>query len=215
MSLTPAFFAHARQQGDLLASAVLARDNLQLGPAFISQAAARRLKAGLRAVEAYLRRFLLLLALSLEAGLPRTVRTYIVRARAVRSGRPSPGFRVLTGERDVPEELREWGACFPALSPGSEPVQAAPLLARLAALRALLNAPNARARRLAFHLARRRPGLLLAPDHTDAHLPRRFGTEVSMLYAGLSPAILAASRARPPPLGACPRVGPRIRAVID
>ena len=211
MSLSPAFLARLQRHGLLLAADITARDDLQLRPAVLSRAAARRLKAGLRALEAYVRRLLLLLALQLETALPQADRPRNPRAPAPRQSARSCGLRVFAGEHDPPDNLRDWQGAIPAECPPHGGVQAAPLMARLTALKALIAAPDARARRLAFHLSRRRPGLLLASDAGNAQLPRRFGTEVSMLYAALAPAILAASRARPPPLGPAPRPGPRLR----
>ena len=102
-----------------------------------------------------------------------------------------------------PNPVRKWGL--------KGPVQAAPLLARLSALKALLDAPDARARRLAFHLARRRPGPIIPPCLNQPGVPRRYGTELSAIYDALAQAIWTAGRARPPPLGPAPKLGPRIR----
>ena len=197
-----------RAQGARLVARVVSRDDLQLAPATLRAAAARRVRQGLQALEAFLRRVLVLLALQLEPGLtpdnrPRHRR--MVRPRPRRAGR----FRVFIGEA-------AWPGFSEALShrrrARSQPVQAAPLLQRLADLQALLAAPQARARRLAWTLARRRPGWLLAPGRDDA-MPRRFGTEISMLYDSLAVAILKASQARPPPLGRVPDFPPRIRTL--
>jgi len=85
------------------------------------------------------------------------------------------------------------------------------LLARLAALKKLVDAPEARARRLAFHLARRRPGPVLAPVFAGRSRGQPFTTETSAVFEALPTAIIAASRSRPPPLGPRPRAGPRAR----
>ncbi len=199
-----------RRQGALLLARVWTRDDLHLGPALISQAAARRLKAGLRALEAYLRRVLFLLALSFEAGLSAANHPRIIYARAPRKASLVSRFRLFVGEQALPDS---WSDSWRGASsiPQKPLVFTAPYLARLRDLRGLLKAPEARARRLAWSLARRRPGLLLAPDAGDVLVPRRYGTEVSAHYASLGPAIIEASRARPPPLGAVPLAGPRIR----
>lgn len=203
---------HLRHQGLLLHAGVLTRDNAHLGPRVLSRAAAARLRQGLRRIEAWLRRVILLLALALEPGLkPRGGETVL----AARPRRPRFGqwrFRVLTGGAPPPGHAGFWPETAGAGAMGMRglPVAAMPLLARLAALKALIEAPEARARRLAWLLARRKPGLLLAPGKAS-DIPGHCGTEISSLYAALAPAIITASRARPPPLGRRPRPAPRIR----
>ncbi len=206
-------FETLRFHGLLLHGRVLARDHLQLVPDRISKAASARVRAGIRILESWLRRLLILMALALEPGL-----------------RPRPGEHVLTRDwreklskttkrshfqifRDAPE------ADFAALDdpwraraerpPG--PVPAKWLLQRLSALKALLDNPEPRARRLAWSLARHRPGVLLAPQ--GRAVPARWGTEPSALYSAMGFAISETSRARPPPLGPRPRAGPRIRRI--
>ncbi|MEO0549449.1 MAG: hypothetical protein AAFZ91_05975 [Pseudomonadota bacterium] len=120
-----------------------------------------------------------------------------------------PRFRIFTGERDCPDFsaiLDPWGERVRTAGP----VQTAPLVARLKALKTLLEAPTERAKRLAFHLARRRPGPLLAPGR-HADVPRRWGTELSMLYEGMAESIRKLSQARPPPLDPVAKPPPRIR----
>ncbi len=210
MDLTPSFFQHAAAQGGRLAAYVLSRDNLHLAPEMITRAAARRLGQGIRALEAYLRRLLILLALTLEPGLKPDQTERAVRYGS-RSKFRAKAFRIFTGEHDFPD-------LFHTQSPKSgadrmasaAPILASPLLQRLSQLKALIDAPQARARRLAFCLARRRSGLLFAPGLAHA-LPYRYGTEISMLYTGFAQAIQNLSRARPPPIGPVPRPPPRIR----
>ncbi|MEL6387759.1 MAG: hypothetical protein AAFR00_10435, partial [Pseudomonadota bacterium] len=86
-----------------------------------------------------------------------------------------------------------------------------PLLGRLAALKALVDAPARRARRLAFYLARRRPGLLLAPVYRGPASGRVLGRDPAAVFEGMAAAITERSRARPPPLGPAPHPGPRLR----
>jgi len=210
MSVDAGFLGLVRRQGALLVARVLSRDSLHLGPSLTSPAAARRLKAGLRALEAYLRRVLILLALQLEPGLPRDTRPRTIYARAPRKPAERPHFRLLTAQRDFTPFTASDANSTQSI-PQKSAILAAPYLTRLRTLKSLLDAPTARARRLAFHLARRRPGPILAPDAVGTNLPRRYGTEVSAIYAGLAQAILNASRTRPPPLGPMPREGPRIR----
>lgn len=212
MSDRPAFFELLCQQAGQLHARILSRDDMQLKPALISKAAARRLKAGLRALEAYLRRVLLLMALEMEPDLAAQNRASPIYLAASRSTRGRPGLILFRQTRDM--DRRPGPANCRDLPPnGQQLLPAAPLLARLAALRALIEAPWPRARRLAWTLARRRAGLVPAPGRGPGDVPARFGTQVSALYRAMGPAILAASRARPPPLGPKPRPPPRIRAI--
>ena len=215
MSLGPGFLDFAQRQGDLLLAKVTSRDNVHLSPVTFSKAAATRLKTGLRALQAYVRRLILLLALSLEPELDPNTRAQMPRQRNPDVS-SNPQVRIFTGEQDCPDFAGlgrdPWADHNPAKSHRGAPVLAAPLLARLSALKALLEAPTARAKRLAFHLARHRPGWLMPPGR-EAHVPRRFGTELSALYEGLAQAIISASKIRPPPLGPAPNPGPRIRAL--
>ncbi|MDJ0920777.1 MAG: hypothetical protein QNI84_06585 [Henriciella sp.] len=218
MTLTPGFFAFAQSQGDLLFGKVLARDGLNLAPASLTRAAARRARAGIRALEAYLRRVILLLALVLEPDLKADNKPVIPQDRPPNPTQKPQRFQIFTGEQDRPDftDLHDpWAdpsdrAWASHMNRGL-PVPTAPLLARLAQLQALLQAPEARARRLAYHLARRRPGLLTAPDFWRCPVRSRHGTELSALYTGMAAAIIQMSRIRPPPLGPRPRAGPRLR----
>ncbi|MEM9938590.1 MAG: hypothetical protein AAF768_07075 [Pseudomonadota bacterium] len=212
MSLGPNFLDFAQSQGDLLIARVVSRDDLQLAPVSLSKAAAARLKRGIRALEAYLRRVLLCLALAIEPDLEPDN-----RPRNPCACKPNlnqrPGFNVLGHPLDCPDlsHLVRGFWADPKPNPlRGEPVLAAPLVARLNALKTLLEAPAERAKRLAFFLARRRPGPLLAPGR-NADVPRRWGTELSMLYEGMVETIRKLSQARPPPLGPVPLMPPRIR----
>lgn len=213
MEPTPGYLEHALRLADRLRARILSRDGLNLGPPWLTRATAHRFRAGLHALEAFLRRVLLLLALHLEPGLrPRTAMWKPARQR--RDLDPAkapiaPGLRLFPGEYAGPQDWDFSCADRPARSPG--PYPSAPLFARLAMLGDLLTNPHGRARRLAFHLARRRPGLLLAPNPLMATSLRRFGTEISMQFDAMAVAMITAARARPPPLGPLPRAGPRIR----
>lgn len=205
------FDPYLRQAGALHAR-VLSRDDMQLAPRLISRAAARRLKSGLRALEAYLRRVLLLIALQMEPGLIPDETTPVAGPRPRR-------FRLSRSDLRIFPSAREWSGTEPfapgrrGFAPRGLAVPAAPYLSRLAALGRLIDAPEARARRLAWVLARRRVGLVRAPGRGPGDVPLRYGTEVSALYRALAPAILNASRARPPPLGPKPKPPPRIRVL--
>lgn len=215
MHLSATFLDLACAQGGALVAKVMSRDQVHLAPPALTRAAAKRLRQGLRAIEAYARRVLVLLALSLEPGLKPDQSARPVRPAARKTAPQIPALRIFGAERA--------SAPFPHLSPkillditpGAKIIHAAPLLARLSHLQALLAAPERRARKLAFCMARRRPGSVLPPGLGGGlgreGVPRRYGTEVSSLYASLAHAILTAGRARPPPLGPRPRPPPRIR----
>ncbi|MEO0548651.1 MAG: hypothetical protein AAFZ91_01930 [Pseudomonadota bacterium] len=199
MSFDPAFLSFAQRQGDLLIARVISRDDLQLGPATLSKAAAARLRAGLRALEAYLRRLILCLALQLEPELqPAAIPSQRPRERKP-TFIPKLRFRIFTGERDFPDDFDSHPSRSAAQSFAPDRIEAAPLVAKLRALKALLEDPAARARRLAFSIRRKRPGPLLAPGR-DTHVPRRWGTELSALYEAMAVRIQTLSHERPPPL---------------
>lgn len=211
MTLTPAFFDLAKRQGGMLYARVVSRDNVHLSPPWLSRAAAARLRAGIRVLEAFLRRVILLLALEMEPSLRPNMRPVATYARPRKPHMPSPCFRIFSSGRD-------WPGIDGALSHkiARDPkifsqVPAAPMLATLSRLKTLLDAPEQRARRLAFHLARSRPGLLTPPGLGQYGAPARYGSEPSSLYNAMATAIIQAGHDRPPSLGPRPREGPRIR----
>ncbi|MEM8616777.1 MAG: hypothetical protein AAGF20_07560 [Pseudomonadota bacterium] len=211
MRITPETLTTLTQAGLRLAGRVLVRDHLHLGPALISVTVAARLRSGLRAVEAYLRRLILLLALQIEHTLKPDPRERPLNPRPKPERPKSQSFPLNLDQRPFPENF------FTSPDPWAERPQrntalvpAAPYYQRLMRLKALLEAPEARARRLAWHLARRRPGPLLAPFHT---LSPRLGLEVSAMHKSMGHAIVTASRNRPPSIGPPPRPPPRIHVL--
>ncbi len=213
MTLSVDLFETAKAIGARLWARIAVRDGAHLGPARLSRAAAARLRAGIRAVEAYLRRLLVLMALELERTLapdPRPRARYAAIGRRAR--RRGLRLNVFAGELALPD----FSGILPAarLQAGRGGLlPAGPLVERLEGLKALLDAPERRARRLAFHLARRRPGPVLAPGLGRAGVPARLGTEVSATYAAFAVDIARASQARPPPLDPAPRPPPRVRCL--
>lgn len=89
----------------------------------------------------------------------------------------------------------------------------APLLTRLRALKTLLDNPQARANRLALYLLRYQAGPVMVPGLAGQSFPARYGTELSAVFRGMGEAIWQAGRARPPPLGPRPCLGPRVRTL--
>jgi len=140
-ALTP--FETLRFQGLLLHGRVLARDHLQLVPDRISRAASARARAGIRILESWLRRLLILMALALEPGLkprsgehvltrdgrekpPKTTKTLIFRFSATRRRPISPRFRIPGAcERNAPPAGSPQGACF-SVSQRSRPFSTIP-----------------------------------------------------------------------------------------
>jgi hypothetical protein len=214
MSQNSGPFETLQRYGSLLVAKVLSRDNLHLGPRYISPAIAGRLRSGLRALEAYARRLILFIALALEHELTPSTREYGVYQRQKRRVPKSPSFPVFVGERVPPEiNFGEGIRRSPERFGRGAEIIAAPLLQRLFDLKALIAAPEARARQIAFQLARRRPGPLLAPHNGRGRslVPPRLGTEISSLYDSMAHSIHMTSRKRPKHIGPAIRAGPRIR----
>ena len=205
-----AFTGYVREAGRLV-SRVLCRDGLALSPAWISRAAARRLRAGIAVVTAFLARLITLMALAIEPELTH-------RETSERRPRPRPDHSAPRPLNLFPRGRSCDPAKLSALSSrrslshmsGAEP--AGPLLDRLARLRALAADPMPRARRYAFHLARSRPGLILAPGAgaTRSGLSPVWGSEARALHDAMATAILRASRIRPPPLPPPKRARPTL-----
>lgn len=193
---------------------VAVRDRLDLHPKHISRAAMARATGGLRAIEAFVRRLILLLALQFEHDITVDIspREHPKKQPAPRAPTPNTSLRIFLTELVFPDTLAEhfntdttgdWQTRGPAEMP------AAPILARIARLRRALNTAEARGRRLAYTLSRRRHGLLMAPF--PLAVPARMGTEFAHLYRTYGFDIRRQSCARPPPTRARPPPRPRIR----
>ena len=194
---------------------VAVRDRLDLHPKHISRAAMARATSGLRAIEAFVRRLLLVLALQFEHEISVDIspREHPKKQPAPRAPTPNTSLRVFLTELALPDTLKmhftddapsgDWQTRGPAELP------AAPILARIARLRRALNTAEARGRRLAYTLSRRRHGLLMAPF--PLAVPARMGTEFAHLYRTFGFDIRRQSCARPPPTRARPPPRPRIR----
>jgi hypothetical protein len=194
---------------------VRSRDNVYLDrPAFGARGMARRLAAGLRLVEAYLRRVLLVMALELEPTLV-DVRGPMRRPHGrKKTGVAAPHFCILP--KDLPpsdatllafeqrEEMLIRGKGVPP-----QPVALGRLYQRLDQLTAIVTDPLARAQRLAFYLARTKEGPILAPDPT-LRPPGSWGTEARASFVALEHEIVTRSRNRPPPLRPLRRCWPSV-----
>lgn len=211
MQLTSGFLDLVQRQGDLLRVKVMARDGLNLAPLAVTRAAARRLRAGLRALEAYVRRVILLLALQLEQDLNPDQTPYIKTRASTPQSAMAKTFAILPDARAMPLIQPADLQTFPYLQVSAAPVCTRAMFARLSVLKTLLLEPMVRARHLALHLARRHLGPVWPPGLQGRAFPALYGSETSALYNGMASAIFCAGRARPPPIGARPHAGPRIR----
>lgn len=195
-------FAPLRLEAVRLTSRVLSRDGLSLFPDLVTKAVAARLRAGLRVIEAFLARLLILMALEIEPTLKHIERP----ERRPKERKPRKrGFTLRIFPRELVGDMPElsvsggWHESSSGSPIGNSPVPARPLLEHLARLRMIAEAPETRARRLAFHLARSRPGVMLPPKR-GVGVANRWGVEASALYTAMGQGILNASRSRPPPL---------------
>ncbi|MCU0882587.1 MAG: hypothetical protein MUF14_07975 [Hyphomonadaceae bacterium] len=199
-----ASFTFLIRVGRDLAAAVLTRDRLETRPVWGKKAVARRLASGLRVLGAYLRRLLVLMALALEPDL--RVKDLPLRRPHGRKMQPGVHFMVLKPDLPLPEDFaRRSGPPLDVASPGHARRMAqggvglARLYRQLDLMAAILADPLPRARRLALHLARCRPGILLAPQG-PARIAGRWGTEVPASFEAMAVSIITQSRNRPPPL---------------
>jgi hypothetical protein len=195
-------FAFLIATAQSLASAVSARDNVYLRPAMARKAVAERLKSGLIVLRHFLRRLIILIALEFEWGLVDT-RGPMKRPHK-RKAKSRAGFTL--GGLD-PDKPSPWlNAAGPQFKPvvrmgyqGPVEVDMAKLYAQLEFLAAIAKDPAAKAKRFAFHLARRHPGILMAPEGPK-RIAGRWGTEVRASFDAMAMAIITKSRERPPPL---------------
>lgn len=216
MSFSLAPFAFALLQALELYTRVMARDGLTLRPRFASKAISARLRVGVAALEAYLRRVLILMALEIEhelvavvwpenlarakAKLPR-VKAFSLRIYPTDTNAGPPHFEPVYSYENA-TSVDNHDATRPSIV-----VPIGHWLDRLDYLYALAKAPTAKARRLAFSLARSHHGILMAPYVPPRRL-HHWGREVSALSDAMAFQIMTKSRLRPPPLPP-PRRGPK------
>lgn len=217
MTFALASFAVALLQALGIHARVMARDGLICRPAFASKAVLARLRTGVRALEAFLRRVLILMALEMEHDLVAVDRPEnLARAKTLPPRAHKPVFVIYPAFYDAAPT--DFADKFSDKKTGTDasichrdaitsPPPAVPIgnwLDRLDLLHAITNDPIAKARRLAFSLARSRHGILMAPPEHPRRL-RRWGTEPSAIYDAMGFQIMQKSRSRPPP----PRRGPK------
>jgi hypothetical protein len=202
-----------------LIDAVRVRDDFDLSrPKYASRSVAQRLASGLRYIEAYLRRVLLVMALEIEPML-KDKRGPMKRPHGKKDlnrwNKP-PAFVILNDHNPaMPFEIQNKFAEAQAdrmrqyYRPEPKPVHIGRLYQRLDQLCAIAKNPLARAKRLAYHLARNREGPILAPD-IGLRPPSTWNTEARATFFALAHDIVTRSRARPPPLPAVRRCWPTI-----
>jgi hypothetical protein len=197
-----ATFAFLINTAQSLADAVNTRDSLHLRPPFALKAVAARLVSGLIVLRAFLRRLVILIALDLEWGLVDT-RGALKRPHK-RKAKSSCGFSLRGLD---PNKVSPWlnavGPNFNAKvvqAPTTPvPVDMARLFAQLNFLSKIAANPLAKAKRLAFHLARTYEGIIIAPIGPK-RIAGRWGTQVRASFDAMAGAIMTQSRTRPPPL---------------
>jgi hypothetical protein len=185
-----------------LADAVSVRDNVYLRPALASKAVAARLRSGLIVLRAFLRRLIILMALEMEWGLVDT-RGAMKRPH----GRTSTTRSVLSLTAFDARKASPWlngdGPNFkPVIKTGNTTptqVNMAKLYAQFDFLSKIATNPAAKAKRLAFHLARTYEGIIIAP-RGPKRIAGGWGTQVSAFYDSMAWAIMMQSKSRPPPL---------------
>ena len=191
---------------------VLARDGLMFRPEFGTKAIAARLRRGVRALAAFLRRILILMALEME---PTLVNIHhpenLARAKAKKYREPKfsfqiypdifhptlPDFDAITAKTAATKEAKPVRPTFDRILPVEVPL--GQWLNQLNHLYIIAKDPLAKARRLAYSLARGRPGILLPPPD-NPNILRRWGLAPSALFDAMGCQILDKSRTRPPPL---------------
>jgi hypothetical protein len=185
-----------------LVGAVTTRDDLHLRPALARKSVAARLASGLILLRAFLRRLIILMALDIEWGLvdKRRPMKRPHGRKCVSSGKPSLS---MLDTHKVSPWLNSNGPNFkPAtnqLHGTPVPVNMTKLYAQLDFLAMIAANPAAKAKRLAFHLARTHHGIIMAPCG-PARVAGRWRTEVRASYDSMAWAIVTKSRVRPPPL---------------
>jgi hypothetical protein len=202
-----ASFAFLIATAQRLADAVNTRDNLHLRPAMSCKAVAVRLVSGMRVLRAFLRRLIILIALELEWSLVDT-RGEMKRPHGRKSKSSSAKFSLQGLDPDKPSPwLNGAGPPFKTSAKQTPatpmPVDMTKLYAQLDFLARVAANPLAKAKRLAFHLARTRPynkyGIIRPPEGPQ-RIAGRWGTEVRASFDAMWASIMTQSRNRPPPL---------------
>ena len=186
-----------------LVAAVNTRDNLHLRPPVAYKAVAMRLASGLRVLRAFLRRLIILIALDMEWSLVDT-RGEMKRPHRRKSVVSSAKLSLKGLDADkVSPWLYGDGPQFKSADTQaystSIAIDMTKLYAQLDFLAGIAANPIAKAKRLAFHLARTQHGIIMAPEGPK-RLAGRWGTNVRASFDAMAASIITQSRNRPPPL---------------
>ena len=198
-----AFFAFLITTVQRLVAAVNTRDNLHLRPPVAYKAVAARLASGMRVLRAFLRRLIILIALDMEWGLV-DKRGAMKRPHGRKSVSSCAKFSLKGLD---PHKTSPWLYDDGPQSKRADtqahstpiPIDMTKLYAQLDFLAGIAANPDARAKRLAFHLARTQQGIIMAPEGPK-RLAGRWGTEVRASFDAMAASIMTQSRNRPPPL---------------
>lgn len=207
MSFSLAPFTFALSQASHLRARVIGASELMGRPAFVRKAVAARLRQGVRALEAFLRRILILMALDMEPDLVAQAQTEnLARAKEPKLCVRMPFLRIYpTFDRARTFDFQQhFGALCASQLPSDAtlPPITVPIgrwFVQLDHLQTIIDDPIAKARRLAFSLARRRHGPLMAP-HEHPRVMAGCGTEPTSIFDAMAFQIMQKSRSRPPPL---------------
>jgi hypothetical protein len=183
MSNSSAFVSHGIAHARRALANLAALTNARLNPVTLKRTLAQRARAELARLEIIIRRLLTLMALGLVLP-PVPVRAFSVHPSC--TGRvETKASTGLTGlsPRLLGPDMDRAGLATTARACG--PVQAAPILARLAALQELLAAPEAHARRLARTLERQRKAGEAAPMALPMTRTHRLPAELGAIATAL------------------------------
>jgi hypothetical protein len=187
-------------------------------PKFASKSVAGKLRSAIGLIEAYLRRVLLTMALEIEKSLVdnrRPLKRVKDRKRRLKKSVRFPvqfvPYRPLTDKVlykfDLAAKLRrERPRQIPKLVPMGK------LYRRLDWLWEVAENPVKRATRLAYNLARRREGPIIAPN-CGLRMPQRYGTEISLTFSLMATDILLRSKVRPPQQAPPQWYGPSVTVI--
>ena len=186
---------------------VIARDGLVFRPAFGTKAIAARFRTGIRVMAAFLRRILILIALEMEPSLVHVHRPEnMARSKGKKYRAPSPTLVIFPDNRN--RQLPDFFDPSPWDTPRYKAiivrqhhtqVSLRTLYEQLTYLTNIAKDPIAKAKRLAFTLARTRQGVIIPPQDKNVTM-RRWGLEPSAYYDAIGWQIVENSRIRPPPL---------------
>ncbi|MEH6489905.1 hypothetical protein [Hyphomonas oceanitis] len=190
MTKPSAFVSHGIVHAQRALAALAAMTNAHLNPTTLKRTLAQRARAELARLEIIIRRLLVLMALGLVLP-PVPVRAFSVHPSG--TGRvetkASTGLTGLSPRVLGPDMDRDG---FAISTRACGPVQAAPILARLAALQELLAAPEAHARRLARTLERQRKAGEAAPVALPMTRTHRMPPELGAIATALPELLRAA-----------------------